>query len=156
MSDLEAIARELITGSKYMVLGTADADGTPWVTPVFYTPDGYSDFYWVSSPDARHSRNIEARPSASIAIFDSHVPIGKAEAVYMAAQAAQVPDDELEAAAATFNSRLPADKQIGAGELQGPTPFRLYRATVTEHSVLIRGGDPRNDRGADDRLIVTL
>jgi hypothetical protein len=34
--------------------------------------------------------------------------------------------------------------------------FRLYRATVTEHSVLIRGGDPDHGRGADSRMTVFL
>lgn len=156
MRELEDIAREVINGGRYMSLGTADAAGHPWVSPVFYTPDGYTDFYWVSSPDARHSRNVAARPDVSMAIYDSHVPIGAAEAVYMVARAAQVPDDELQHAAAVFNSRLPAEKAFEPTELVAPALFRLYRAEVSEHSVLIRGGDPTYGRGADSRMTVTL
>ena len=40
--------------------------------------------------------------------------------------------------------------------LRAPAPFRLYRALVSEHSVLIRGRDPRNSRGADEREAVDL
>jgi nitroimidazol reductase NimA-like FMN-containing flavoprotein (pyridoxamine 5'-phosphate oxidase superfamily) len=56
MAELTAIARDVITANLYLVLGTADASGTPWVSPVYYTPDGYSTFYWVSSPHARLQR----------------------------------------------------------------------------------------------------
>ncbi len=44
-----------------MTLGTADEGGTPWVSPVWYAPDGYTEFLWVSDPEARHSRNLAAR-----------------------------------------------------------------------------------------------
>ena len=155
MSELTAIARDVITANLYLVLGTADASGTPWVSPVYYTPDGYSTFYWVSSPDALHSRNITVRPEVSIAIFDSHARIGRAEAVYLTALAAPVPDEELPAAAALFNDRLPESKRFEAEELLQPSLFRLYRANATEHSVLIRGGDPKYGRGADSRLTLS-
>jgi hypothetical protein len=37
-----------------------------------------------------------------------------------------------------------------------PGLFRLYRATATEHSVLIRGSDPEDGKGADSRLAITI
>jgi hypothetical protein len=55
-----------------MTPGTADADGVPWVAPVFYAADGYTDFYWTSSAEAEHSRrNLARRPQVSIPVFDS-------------------------------------------------------------------------------------
>jgi uncharacterized protein YhbP (UPF0306 family) len=156
MPELADIARDVITANTYLVLGTADPSGSPWVSPVYYSPDGFVDFYWVSSPDTRHSRNIAVRPEVSIAIFDSHSPIGGAEAVYMTAVAGRVPDEELERAAAIYNGTLPAAKRFTLDELRPPALFVLYRATATEHSVLIRGGDPRYGRGADSRMTVTI
>lgn len=155
--ELDDIARAVITTNTYMTLGTADARGTPWVTPVYYTHVNYMDFYWVSSPETRHSRNIAERADVSIAIFDSRAPIGAAEAVYMAAAAIQVDDDdELARAAVIFNSSLPEQRRFELDELCPPALFRLYRATVTEHSVLIRGGDPEYGRGADSRMTVDI
>jgi uncharacterized protein YhbP (UPF0306 family) len=150
------IARQLIEENNYMVLGTADPSGTPWVCPVYYTPDGYHDFYWVSSPDTRHSRNIAERADVAITIFDSRVPIGTAEAVYLSAIAGRVPEDEIGAVLATYNSRLPEQKRIEPGEVLVSGLFRLYHAKAVEHSVLIRGGDPRYGRGADSRMTVEL
>lgn len=153
---LEAAARNVIDTNKYMVLGTADARGRPWVSPVYFTPAGYTDFYWVSAPEALHSRNIGQRPEVSIVVFDSQVPIGGAEAVYLSARAAQVPDSDIDRCAEIFRSRLPEVRDFGPAQLRPPEPLRLYRATVTEHSILIRGGDPEHGRGVDSRLTLRL
>ncbi len=50
MTDLAATAREIIDQSMYMVLGTADEAGRPWVSPVYFAAGEYSSFYWVSCP----------------------------------------------------------------------------------------------------------
>src|SRR5919107_3112420 len=104
---LDRRAAAVIEANKYLVLGTVGADGLPWVTPVYFTPDGHDAFYWASSPDALHSRNLAERPDVSIAIFDSSVPIGGASAVYFRGQAGPVPDDELEECARLYASRYP-------------------------------------------------
>jgi hypothetical protein len=146
-----AAAKEIIDANLYMVLATADAEGNPWASPVYFAPDGYRDFFWVSRPEARHSRNISARDGQAIAIvvFDSSVPIGAARAVYMSAVAREVPEGDSAAGLAVFSRRSLAH---GAGEwtakdVQRPAELRLYQATVTEHFIL----------GArDERIPVTL
>ena len=70
------IARGIISASLYMVLATAGETGRPWASPVYFANSGYAEFFWVSSPDAAHSRNIAVRPQVSIVIFNSQVPIG--------------------------------------------------------------------------------
>jgi hypothetical protein len=67
-----------------------DAAGRPWVSPVFFAADGYQDLYWISAPQATHSRNLAERPEASIVVFDSQAPVGTGQAVYMAVTADQV------------------------------------------------------------------
>jgi Pyridoxamine 5'-phosphate oxidase len=49
-------AREMIDRSLYMVLGTADRDGRPWASSVYYAPSGYREFLWISDPDPRRAR----------------------------------------------------------------------------------------------------
>src|SRR4051812_24385425 len=60
MPDRSDIGRILAT-NRYLVLGTADEAGQPWVTPVFFAPLDADRVCWVSSPDSRHSRNIANR-----------------------------------------------------------------------------------------------
>jgi nitroimidazol reductase NimA-like FMN-containing flavoprotein (pyridoxamine 5'-phosphate oxidase superfamily) len=108
MSDPAAAdARAVIDANRYMTLGTADAEGHPWVTPVWFAPADYREFFWVSSPATRHSRNLAARSQVSIVVFDSQVPVGSATAVYMTAVAQELTGVALERGLEVF-ARPPA------------------------------------------------
>jgi uncharacterized pyridoxamine 5'-phosphate oxidase family protein len=152
MSDLDAMARRVIDGNLYMTLATLDPDGAPRLSPVYYTPARYTDLYWVSSPDAHHSRNLHERPEVQIVIFDSSVAVGQAEAVYLAARARQVPDEQLDAVLGEAFGGRGGARAFKRDELTGDGDLRLYVATATSCEVLVRGGDPRYGRGTDTRL----
>lgn len=136
--DLGAIARSIIDTNLYMALGTAGEAGRPWVSPVYYAPAGYGEFYWVSSPDATHSRNLTARPGVSIVIFDSRALIGTGQGVYMSAVAEEVTGADLDRGIAVFSKRSQAHggRPWTLDDIGPPAPYRLYRATASEHSVL--------------------
>jgi nitroimidazol reductase NimA-like FMN-containing flavoprotein (pyridoxamine 5'-phosphate oxidase superfamily) len=138
--DLGALARSIIDSHRYMTLGTADATGLPWVSPVWYAPKDDREFFWVSSPDARHSGNLAVRPQLAIVIFDSH-RAGGWEALYMSAVAEEVAD--VTDGIAVFSQRSEAQglRAWTPRDVLRPARHRLYRATVSEHFVL----DP-NDR----------
>jgi Pyridoxamine 5'-phosphate oxidase len=136
--DHAAMGRRIVDTLMYMTLATADADGRPWASPVWYAPATYTELLWVSEPDARHSRNLAARPEIAIVIFDSTVAIGGAEAVYMEAVAEQLAGPDVERGIAIFSGR---STDVGAGEwtlsdVTPPAPLRLYRATATAQFVL--------------------
>src|SRR4051812_4667783 len=95
-ADPDAILRAVLAANRYMTLATGDANGDPWASPVWYARADYREFFWVSSPRARHSRNLAARPQVSIVIFDSQVPVGSAAAVYMLAVAEELTGAELD------------------------------------------------------------
>lgn len=133
--DLADIARSIIDANQFMALGTADGDGNPWVSPVWYAAIGYRSFVWVSRPGTRHSRNIEHRPQVAITIFDSHRP-GSWSAVYMAAIAAEV--TQIDDALRSFN-RASLARGLRAWDrtdVVDAAQFRLYRADVTNQYVL--------------------
>ena len=146
MSDanLDAGARAVFAANRYMVLGTADADGWPWTSPVWYAREGYEELYWVSSPQTRHSRNIATRPQISIVVFDSQVAPGSAAALYMQATAQELTGPELDRGMAVF-AREDAAQGLPLwtlADVTAPAKHRLYRATVTERWVL----GPRDER----------
>lgn len=95
--DLNEMARRVIDTNHYMILGTQDPDGRPRLSPVFYTAARYTDLYWLSWPDAQHSRNVAERPEVQVVILDSTAPVGAGEAVYLAAEVRTIADGELEA-----------------------------------------------------------
>jgi nitroimidazol reductase NimA-like FMN-containing flavoprotein (pyridoxamine 5'-phosphate oxidase superfamily) len=146
--DLRAVARSIIDSNRYMTLATADGDGVPWASPVWYAPVEYREFLWVSKPEARHSRNLAVRPQLAIVMFDSH-QAGGWNALYMPAVAEQLTDADVDEKIEIFSRR---------GEEQGlrrwtrddvlpSARHRLYRATASEQFVL----DPH-----DERLPVSL
>jgi nitroimidazol reductase NimA-like FMN-containing flavoprotein (pyridoxamine 5'-phosphate oxidase superfamily) len=53
-TDPTATARAIIDANLYMVLGTADEAGRPWVSPVYFAHSGYNEFFWVSRPETKH------------------------------------------------------------------------------------------------------
>ncbi|HEY1571318.1 MAG TPA: pyridoxamine 5'-phosphate oxidase family protein [Pseudonocardiaceae bacterium] len=153
MTDEDTVPR-LLAQHRYLVLGTADPSGGPWVSPVFYAADGVRRVVWVSSPDSRHSRNIAARPTVAITIFDTNAPIGRAEALYLEATAGVLDDHACPAALELLNARLPTAARLGPDDIGPAGPMRVYQADITQHYVLIRGGDPRFDNVTDARLAV--
>ena len=133
--DLDALARSIVDANRFMALATADASGTPWVSPVWYAPLSYREYVWVSRPGTRHSRNLAERPQVSIAIYDSHRP-GSWSAFYMAAVAEEL--DEVDDALEAFNRSSEAQglRAWSRAEVVAPGEFRLYRATASEQFVL--------------------
>jgi hypothetical protein len=154
--DLDELARSVIDGNRYMTLGTSEDDGRPRVSPVYFTHAGYRTFYWMSSPDAQHSKNIAARPDVAIVIYDSSVEIGHGRAVYIDAVAAVVTDDELPRRVAEAYADVdPGAVRFRPEELSGDAGFRLYHADATGWEVHLPGRDPRNVTGIDTRRRVT-
>jgi pyridoxamine 5'-phosphate oxidase-like protein len=152
MQPASQTGRDIIEASRYLVLATADAAGRPWSSPVYFAHIGFSEFFWVSSPDVTHSRNIEVRPEVGIVVFDSQAAIGTGQGVYMSAAARLLDDDETGRGIEAFSRRSIAhggqdwtsqDVRPGAG-------LRLYQATADSHWILAKDGSP------DHRIPVPL
>ena len=138
------LARGIIDANLYMTLATADQEGRPWASPVYYAVDGYREFVWVSAPDATHSRNLAARPQIAIVIFDSTQRINTGRGVYMSARAEPVADPEIDRALEIFSERSVAHggEVWTRAHLEPHDRFRLYRATASAYSI-IGPGMPR-------------
>jgi nitroimidazol reductase NimA-like FMN-containing flavoprotein (pyridoxamine 5'-phosphate oxidase superfamily) len=136
--DSAATARALIDSCQYLTLATAGEDGRPWASPVWYAHEDYMRFVWVSKPEARHSRNLAARPQAGIVILDSTVPMGEGQAVYVEATVEELTNDDDERWIGIFSARSEAlgGRAWTTGDVRPPAPLRLYVATASAHYVL--------------------
>ncbi|HEX6358910.1 pyridoxamine 5'-phosphate oxidase family protein [Actinophytocola sp.] len=131
--DSAAIARAVMDANSFVTLATADADGRPWASPVWFATEDYRHLYWVSAPDTRHSRNLAVRPELAMVVYDSTATPLEGQAVYMTGTAAQVTDG------IEIFSRVSVRKGLrewGLDRVTGDARLRLYRATVTEHHIL--------------------
>jgi len=160
--ELKDIARVIIDANLYMTLGTVGDDGSPWVTPVYYSVGEYTAFYWVSSPETTHSRNIAARPDVSIVIFNSQTPIGTAQAVYMSGVAEMLTGVDRDRGIEVFSrgANVQGARNWTADRVQPPARLRLFRATVSQHSILCPMNYPEpcpiHGRTEDHRVEVDL
>jgi len=144
--------RDIIEASRYLVLATADAAGRPWSSPVYFAHIDWAEFFWVSSPDVTHSRNIAVRPEVGIVVFDSQAEIGTGQGVYMSGVARLRDPDNTAEGMEAFSRRSVAH---GAGrwtseDVRPGTGLRLYQATVDSYSILAKDGQP------DHRIPVPL
>jgi uncharacterized protein YhbP (UPF0306 family) len=144
-----AMARRILDTNMYMTLATADEEGRPWASPVWYAQASTTEFLWVSDPEVRHSRNLAQRPEVGIVVFDSTVPVGGAEAVYLEAVAEELLGAELERGIAIYSrtSREAGAREWTLADVSPGSRLRLYRAIASAAFVL----------GRDDRrLAVSL
>lgn len=139
----------IVRASSYMTLATADPNGLPWASPVWFATTDLREFFWVSSPDARHSQNLAARPKFAISIFDSHQPPYSGQGVYISAVGETVPESEIDAGLEVYSgvSRQRGLPEWDRSKVMSPAKHRLYRATATELFVL---------DSHDERLPVSL
>jgi len=144
--------RDIIGASRYLVLATADAAGRPWSSPVYFAHIDLAEFFWVSSPDVTHSRNIAVRPEVGIVVFDSQVAIGAGQGVYMSAAATPVEGAETARGIEAFSRRSVAHggHEWTSGDVRPGAGLRLYRATADSLWILAKDGQP------DHRIPVPL
>ena len=69
----QEMVREIISTNRYLTLATTDG-ADPWVAPLEYLHDGELNFYFLSTGDCRHSRQIEQNSTVALAIFETTQP----------------------------------------------------------------------------------
>jgi nitroimidazol reductase NimA-like FMN-containing flavoprotein (pyridoxamine 5'-phosphate oxidase superfamily) len=131
-------ARRILDANSYATLATADADGRPWATPVWFAELGLRQFMWLSRTTRRHSRNLAQRAEIALVVFDSTAPVSAGNAVYVEAAAAQVPDTDLADALPAFNAKCEASglPTWDESKVSRAAPHRLYRAIASQVWVL--------------------
>jgi nitroimidazol reductase NimA-like FMN-containing flavoprotein (pyridoxamine 5'-phosphate oxidase superfamily) len=155
MTDLAAMAREVIDTNPYLVLGTVDADGRPRVSPVFFGVDDYRDFYWVSAPEAVHSMNVEERPAVNAVVYDSTVQVGHGRAVYLTGRARRVADAELAQRCGVAFRSLAGGRSFTPDQLDSSADLRLYLLPVDVWEVHVGARHPTLGTGRDRRVQVS-
>jgi len=69
----QEFVRALLERNRYLVLSTTNG-ADPWIAPLEYMLDGDLNFYFFSTEDSRHVRDIASNPSVAVAVFDGEQP----------------------------------------------------------------------------------
>ena len=69
---LEHLARRLMNASTLCALATSWPGGRPHINHMYFAWTRGFEVVWISDRDSRHSRNLSAKRSAAVTIYDSH------------------------------------------------------------------------------------
>jgi uncharacterized protein YhbP (UPF0306 family) len=158
--DFDEIRDAILAETLYASIATVDAAGTPWVTPVYFALDRHGRFYWVSGIDARHSVNISETARVAIVVYNSQLPVGEGQGVYVGANALELGVDDLALGTQVFYTRRYPDEETRAkrgrapGDFLTPSPRRMYRADPFEWFILDPAGHPEHGSLLDYRTPV--
>lgn len=87
-------AAEIIRTIRYATIATASKDSKPWNSPVAREYDEQLNIYWFSDKKNQHSENVRENEDVFIVIYDSTVPEGDGEGVYIEAKAIELSDPD--------------------------------------------------------------
>lgn len=123
-------AKEIIEKILYITIATCSKDGKPWNSPVYSAFDEQYNFYWVSWKENQHSRNVKENNNVFLVVYDSTVPEGTGEGVYIQAKAYELNGEkEIEKILGYLYKRKGQDpKKREAKEFMGNYPRRVYKA----------------------------
>lgn len=123
----EKVARILQT-CLYATVATSDTAGQPWNSPVYCVYDDRLNLYWASAQSSQHSQNIRANPQVFIVIYDSTMPWGTGEGIFIQATASVVDDPTEIAKVCALRQARVADATQPPSDFAGDRPRRIYRA----------------------------
>ena len=119
--------RSFLESQSTAVLATADAEGAPHCTPIFYlpartpNPDDF-DLFWVSSAGSQHSRNIAARKQISASVFQATFEWRQIAGVQMRGVVSEASHGVCEAVLERYKERF----ELGTGFSAALAIARLY------------------------------
>ncbi len=153
--DLNKRAKEIIEKILYIIIATSTKDGRPWNTPLYSAYDKNYNFYWASDQNGQHSKNILENNSVFIVIYDSTVPEGTGEGVYIQAKAHMLTEEiEILDALSVLDKRVGKTKKRNAKNFLGDYPRRIYKAIPEK--VWINGDGKISGNYIDVRIPVDL
>ena len=122
-------AKEIIEKILYITIASVNSDGQPWNTPLYSAFDKDLNFYWFSDRNSQHSRNIRNNEKVFLVIYDSTVPEGTGEGVYIQALAHELNDeDEAINALRVMDERVGRTRDRNFEKFSGDAPLRVYCA----------------------------
>jgi len=152
--ELVRTAKEIIEKILYITIATVCEDGKPWNTPVYAAYDEQYTFYWSSSPEAEHSKNVVRNGQAFLVIYDFTQAEGAGVGVYIQARAAELREEsEIANALKYFYGRKhKAIKPVS--DFIGTSPRRMYKAVPEQ--VWINTYEKLNEYPIDQRVEIKL
>lgn len=125
MDEVERLVKDYLQQGRMMQVATV-RDGQPWICTVYFVADAQENFYWLSLPERRHSKEIANHSKVAVAVpikFDMPVIGIQAEG------RAEVVSDHNEIASAMklYTEKYESGKKFYDNFVAGKNQHVLYR-----------------------------
>lgn len=152
--NLSKRAKEIVATINYITIASVTPDGLPWNSPVFSNFDEDYNFYWGTHRDSQKAQNIRANENVFLVIYDSTVPSGAGEGVYIKAKAHEITEpSEVKRVFELLKTRH-ATPFWDFAAVSKTGPIRLYKATPKQ--AWMNDGDQRDGHYIDTRTEIQL
>jgi nitroimidazol reductase NimA-like FMN-containing flavoprotein (pyridoxamine 5'-phosphate oxidase superfamily) len=144
-------ARSIIKRNEYAILATVDTQGLPWNAPVYFAYDKYYNLYWGSHKDSQHAQNVMANGRIFVCIFNSTMPPGSGEGVYIQGRCTELADaEQIALARRLIQDRRNPIPYWKLEQFQVDGPIKLYQ--VTPEKIWLNGDSRVNGTYIDVRI----
>ena len=147
-------AKEIIEKILYITIASVSKDGVPWNSPVYSSHDEEYNFFWASLHQSQHSRNIKENNRVFIVIYDSTVPEGTGEGVYIQAKVYELSDEKEITHASKYHYGRTNKEPRPASDFVGDQRIRMYKAVPEK--VWTNTYDKVDGRNVDGRIEISL
>jgi nitroimidazol reductase NimA-like FMN-containing flavoprotein (pyridoxamine 5'-phosphate oxidase superfamily) len=152
-------AKLVINTNIHMTIATVDAQGKPWITPVFYVHDNSYNLYWTSYKESEHSKNIRNNSNVSIVIYGPVPPENNIDAVYMQATVTQLESENEAFPAINILSKHIQEAKFmikSPSDVLGNAAWRIYKASPQTVSRRTEKGEVINGQYISKRETINL
>jgi uncharacterized protein YhbP (UPF0306 family) len=134
LTNIEQVIRDYLPEVIHMSLATTN-DDKPWVCEVHYVFDSDLNLYFRSTPDRRHSKEIEKNPNVAGNIVKQHSLGQKPRGIYFEGKAEMLQDvDENDVAYTLYCKRFGTNQSI-LQEARTENGHKFYKITVNKFYV---------------------
>ena len=146
MKDLRKIIEECLSKTRTMQVATC-VNNKPWNCTVYYAYDDDFNFYWISKPSARHSKEIKKNPNVAGVIAYNQQPLHQAvRGLQFEGIAELLKGSEEEKASKFYIKQLDREETLLKDIQSGKNPHRFYRIKTSKFVLFDPVNFPDNER----------
>jgi uncharacterized protein YhbP (UPF0306 family) len=135
---IENAAYALLDAAPLCAISTISPRGSAYVSTAYFAWDRRFELIWLSSPSARHSRNIVARPTTAVAVYDAGQEWGKSDrGIQLFGSSRRIPQTTAREAEESYAERFPAYEPAGRGDY---VFFRFHAVRLKVFDEALLGG----------------
>lgn len=145
--DPKKLIKEYLEQHRVMQLATSD-DNRPWVCNVHYFSDESFNIYWISTPERRHSQEIEKNPNVAITIKVHEDTDDDPFVIGLSAEgtASQLTIDETKSIGTQYLEKVSKAPSLLEDIVNGTNPHRFYKMTVSKFVLFDTNNFPSEPR----------